>query len=549
MPRVEVGYAPGAEALQTTASPNIQTVQTRFDPNESKAYQLAAALGKAQPVIEKFNEDWERKKLQEQILKEGFYKQQFAKDSTGPVTAAQVGERFPETVPIVRARVAEGVGAEHAKTAVQAVIDEINNNAELSTDAGKRAEFIKQKKAELFKNIPADKAGNEFYISGFNSGVEKELGQWENGWQRKSAEYYRDVQSKDFSGKVVDALNAQDPGKALEELDAQWKSTSSLSNLDRNKLVIDTTVKQAFASDNPALLDKIPTRFLNAETRAQVAHTKLQIQEARMTTIRNAQTIQNIQREEDTRKAKVEMIEKMAKGEDINPALYRNNPDAFQFALSSKELSIIPESVSQANVQKARAAILSGSTTQGLDQNAVIDSLLANKNISPKDRADLIKEVPKLIEGTIAMQDDMVKSVYSTRIGSQLDQLGASQNARISNIVTGTNLRGNAVKMFDMGIRNSFYAYFQENGKWPTGFAKQKLVDEVADKTDQFIQNQIKIGGTPTDKVDVGTPPQQPQAKPQAAPTGAVKINNDAEYNALKPGTLFVGPDGVTRRK
>lgn len=46
MARVQVGYDPRAEALQTTAAPNIQTVQERTaDPNSSKAFQLAAALG------------------------------------------------------------------------------------------------------------------------------------------------------------------------------------------------------------------------------------------------------------------------------------------------------------------------------------------------------------------------------------------------------------------------------------------------------------------------------------------------------------------------
>lgn len=46
MARVQAGYDPRAEALQTTAAPNIQTVQARqADPNESKVFQLAAALG------------------------------------------------------------------------------------------------------------------------------------------------------------------------------------------------------------------------------------------------------------------------------------------------------------------------------------------------------------------------------------------------------------------------------------------------------------------------------------------------------------------------
>ena len=44
--------------------------------------------------------------------------------------------------------------------------------------------------------------------------------------------------------------------------------------------------------------------------------------------------------------------------------------------------------------------------------------------------------------------------------------------------------------------------------------------------------------------------PAKPDAVPEAGlPTGPVKINNDAEYEGLAPGTVFVGPDGKTRVK
>ena len=45
MARVQVGYDPRAEALQTTASPNIQAVKASNDPRASSAFQLAEALG------------------------------------------------------------------------------------------------------------------------------------------------------------------------------------------------------------------------------------------------------------------------------------------------------------------------------------------------------------------------------------------------------------------------------------------------------------------------------------------------------------------------
>ena len=514
MPRVEVGYNPGAEALQTTASPNIQAVQARMDPNASKAFQLASMFAKAQPVVERMMEDQDRKRMQEQILKEGFYKEQFAKDhQSGAVTASQVGQRFPETVPIVRARVAEGVGQEHGKTAVQGVIDEINNNADLINDSAKRDAFIKQKKAELLAGAAKADPSNEFYLSGYSSSIDRELNQWQNGWQRKSAEFYKETQAKDFGNKVVDAMSAPNPKEALEKLDTEWKASSSLNNIERNKLVVDTFTKQAFGSLTPEILDRIPDRFLNAETKAQVQQVKLQIQEARMSTIRNAQTLTNYQREEETRNAKLQMIQDVAAGKQVNPAMYRTNPDAFNFALTMKDTGAVSDAVTQANLQRERSKILSTSTVGDLDQNKAIDGILARKDINPKEKADLIKEIPKLIEGTIAMNDEMVKSVYSTRIGPQLEALEKSANQRIQSITTGTNLRGNAVKLFDNEIRTRFSDYYEENGKWPTGRAKREIIDSAVDNAEKFIQQQVKIGGA----TEAGTQP-APQATPAAKP-------------------------------
>ena len=120
MARVQVGYDPRAEALQTTAAPNIATEQARFDPRASSAFQLAEALGKAQPVIDQFNQDYERKKAQDALLqnmKVESYKEQFQRDNKdGAVTAAQVKEKFPETVPVVAARVAESIGLDFGRT-------------------------------------------------------------------------------------------------------------------------------------------------------------------------------------------------------------------------------------------------------------------------------------------------------------------------------------------------------------------------------------------------------------------------------------------------
>jgi hypothetical protein len=56
MARVPVESGVRAEALQVIAMPKAQAVQERYDPNASQAFQLATALGAAQPIADRVKE-------------------------------------------------------------------------------------------------------------------------------------------------------------------------------------------------------------------------------------------------------------------------------------------------------------------------------------------------------------------------------------------------------------------------------------------------------------------------------------------------------------
>lgn len=555
MPRVQVGYNPGAEALQTTASPNIQAVKAQYDPRSSSAFQLAEALGKAQPVLDKFNDTYERNRAleqQAQMLKMDSYKNQILIDNKGPVSETQVGARFPDTVPVVRMRIAEGAGAEQGKKLIQPIIDEVMSNANLQNDNDARKAFIEKKRAELVAGIPP---GNEFWASGAIGAIDKELNQYENQWQRQAATYHKEVQGRDFSGKVVDALGQADPGKAIEALDATWKVSSSLNNLDRNKLVVDTVTKQAYSTDNPALLDKIPTRFLNAETSAEIQRSRLQIQQIRIGKVRDAKFLEGNQREEATRSAKVDMINRVAKGEQVDPGQYRGDPEAFNYAMSMKDAGRLPDVQSVSNATRIRTAILNGSTVGSMNQNQVIDQIMNNPAVNPKEKQALIADVPKLMEGMLILKDEGVQVAMSTRIDARLKVLEGSTNAKIQSLITGGNLRAQAMQVFEQGLQSSFTAYFEDNKQWPSGKAKQDIIRGETEKAERLIEELTRIGTQPTPAAPGGNRSGGPTAPAPAAaavrPTAnaPVKVTSDAEFNKLPSGTTFVGPDGITRRK
>lgn len=491
MARVQENYEPGAEALRTTAAPNIQTVQARFDPNANPAYRLAAALGKAQPVIQNIKEDQERKALQEQLLKIDSYKEQFSKDTQGPVTEAQIGQRFPETVPIVRARIAEAVGSDFARKSTQGIIDRVLQDDALRLDSDKRAAYLKAEREKIVGGLQ----GDDFYKAGAIRAIDSELKQWENSWQSQTAAYHQDVQKQDFSNKVVEAMKGPEPGQALENLDSQWKQSSSLNNVERNKLVIDTVTKQAFADLNPDLLNNIPERFLNAQSKAEIQQTKAQIQSAKMTTLRDNEYKRKLEIEENVRSGKMDIIKKAMTGE-VNPGDYRLEPELFNYALQMKDLPKLPEATSTANAQKIRSAVIDGSTTAGMDSNKIIDGILTNPNLNPKEKQSLINEVPKLLEGRIAMDDPMVKNAMSLRLDPALKALETSTNAKIQTMVTGQNLRGQAISMFEKGLQAQMFAYYQDHGAFPTGRAKLDLIEQEVIKAEKYISERTKIGGS-----------------------------------------------------
>lgn len=541
MARVQVGYSPRAEALQTTAAPNVATETARFDPRASSAYQLAEALGKAQPVLDQFQQDYERKKAQEELLqnmKIDSYREQFKRDNgDGAVTQAQIKERFPETVPVVQARVAESIGLDFGRKQINSVIDEINKNDELRLDSTKRNEFLKTKRAEIVGGLAKD---NEFYSAGVIKGIDQELRGWENGWQRETATYHTKVQGEAFATEVGQVLAA---GGDLTAIDKKWAASSSLNNAERKKLVVDTVIAKAYAEDNPALLAKVPTVFLNDEYKKQLKQADLQIQQIRIGKVRDARFLEQSAREDATRLAKTDMIKKVASGQQVDPGMYRNDPEAFNYAMQLKDAGRLPDVVSVGNATKVRTAILNGSTVGTMSQNQVIDQVMANPALNPKEKQALIADVPKLMEGMILLKDEGVQSALSTRIDARLKVLEGSTNAKIQALITGGNLRAQAMQVFQQGLESSFTAYFEDNKQWPTGKAKQDIIRVETEKAERLIEELTRIG---TSSAPTGpgaaptrggpTPPAPAPARPAPA-TRPVPTQADIDYVKKNPGS------------
>ncbi len=517
MANLQAGYDPGAEALRPTVTPNFQMVQPQSAESrlsENKAFQLADALGSANATLQKYNEKIEVEKAEQQARKIPWYIEQFKKDNvSGAVSQAQVRERFPETVPVIASRIAESMGSNAGEEAFKPVIQKILEDDSLRLNTEARNAYIQEYKQNLMSGL--DGQGNDFYAAGFVRAVDAAHKQYENQFSQETAKYQQKIQEDAFTKDISKAfLN----GGSIEDIDTSYRGSSSIDDITRKKLIVKTVADLAYAHDDPSMLDKIPAKYLNAELKGNVQEAKAKVQAQRITNFNFARGLEAYEREQNLRKKKTSMIAEVMDGGVIDPAKYSDDPEAFNFALSVKDAPRLPEATSTANAEKLRQSILTDATvgnTGTTDQ--FIDNVLSSRGLNPADKNKLIAEMPKLLEGNLAMKDEAVGSALSLRINPRLEALEKSTNATIQTLLSGRNLRSEVMGSFDKGVRDAFKAEYEDTGAWPRGHRKLELIDKQVEKAEKMLENLTRIsdGNTPAAPA-VDTTSSKPEDKASA---------------------------------
>jgi hypothetical protein len=499
--------------------------------------QLLAALGSdsTQRTLQQFEQQHAQRKLEEQKGKFDWYVEQFQQDyAGGAVSEAQVKSRFPETVPVIASRIAEAVGQSEGRKAFQAVIDEIAGDDSLRLDTNARNAHIAKRRAEITARVGQ---GNDFFGAGLVSSLDRLEQQYTQNWSSETAAYHQKVQVEQFAGAVIDGLTSSDPKAALLDLDDKFARSSSLNRLERNAAVVATAIDHAYAADSKDVLDAIPTRFLNADSKAAIAKAKVNITERRMSDFRNAQYLEGVKRDQSTRNSKTAIVQAVSEGKPIDPAAYRNDPEAFQFAMVMREAPRVQQSASSAEAARIRSAILNGSSAGDMGtEEQMIDAILANRSLNPADTQALVGEVAKLREGNNLMRDDDVRQQLNDFLRPALDVLGRSTNATIQSLVAGKNLEMQVTRGFERDLMDSFRAHYDDpatQGQWPKGGVKRALIREAVDRAEARLERLTKLGKDTSE---------------EATPKSPAMANNPATArpapSATKPAVL---PPGVTR--
>lgn len=485
---------PAASPVSTYSAPPVPSQDQRLA-------QLADALAELNPSLKRFGMQDREAVEREQMMKLPAYIEQVKRDrGTGLITAAQVGEVLPETVPTIRNRISQAVGEEHGAAQFAPVIEEILTNENIRLDTEARKTLIEAKRQEFFGAL---EGADDFFKAGAVTAFDKAVAAHELNWQRETAQYHVQTMQKQWQREVEEKFLYGGP-QALLDLDREWKDSGGLSNETRNSLLIDAIGNLAYSQGNPGLLDQIPDRFLNRETKGLVAEAKAKIEENWRSQVRWGIQMESYEREKAIREGKTQALNRFFNGDIPKPGEYRNFPEVEDYVNTLLNRPRIDPVESEANARRITTKLMEASTTGDLsplgisgsqfNEESLINLIQESDGLNPQDAVKLINEVPKLLQGMSLLRDDDVRQQLGDRLRPYLDQLQQSLPGKLSAALGGRSLYGVAMKQFQDDLRRSFLAYYEETGEWPKGFQKRDLIDASVQRTEDYITRMQQLG-------------------------------------------------------
>lgn len=515
-------YDPGQAAVNVTAAPNIQTEQARYDPNGS-VNSLLAALGTqgTQQGIDNFRQVSKERTQQEQQMKLAGYVQEFTDNNKagGPVSQAQVRALHPELVPVIAATISETLGKQQGARDTAAAIAELEGNDALRLNTADRNAYIAKFKADAFSKIPA---GNEFYAAGIAQGTNSAFAQNEQQWAAQTATYQTGVMKIGYGQEIVNALHTADPQAAMMQSDSNWAQKSNLNNLERNAVAVDAVIKYARQTNNPDVLDQIPQRFLNVDSKAAIYQERIGIQNYQYAQVIKKHEIMVMQRADATRATNIDTLTDISKGimPDASNAKYLSNPEAQEFLTKQLSTPTLPAANSIRVASAFEASITSSGMIGRLPPLADIQQAVQKMpGLNPGDRAALMAKVPDLVKGSVLMNSESVRQEYRDHVQSNLDVLSKSTNQSMITMLQGTNLMSTASQMFEGEIQRGYKAFYDGNKQtWPDGAAQRDINRQASEVTNAWVQKNTSITALQNYHPEVPAP-SAATARPSTAPT------------------------------
>ena len=486
------GLQPQARPIDAFAGGGTQQAGTG-------AGQLAEALGVAAEIVEQKRQEKEKEDLE----KIDFYVNEFKKDAElGLASKTQVGEIFPDLSPRVRARVAEGLGAQYAEKYFDEQIQKALSDENIKFNSGARSVFFN----DLRQDISQQVEGREFFAQGALSTIEGQIRQYNLQFRSEQAKRDIQIQNDDFRRKVSLVIRGNLTSAqpiSLKAIDDTWAKSSSLDDISRRDGIVETVldVAERIADETSDItqavkvLEMIPKgNYLTPDLKQQVADKKVSIQQslfarksAEFQAGERERTLRIRQEQQDLYNKKEKNPNQRINYLDYDPA----NKNLVDF-LNTEDPDEVDAQTSLINSSQLETQIV-GSTLKGdRTESEILEEIKGAKDINKPEKIALMRKVRSLANGARNLKDRPEYDRYFNLVStSHILPYKASPVYDI--LKQRVDLQGWAQQYYDDAVEDLLLFVYENNGrdfsKVPQGVLEKEVYQKASIATKQALED------------------------------------------------------------
>ena len=505
------GLQPQARPIDAFAGRGTQQAGTG-------AGQLAEALGVAAEVVEQKRQEKEKEDLE----KIDFYVNEFKKDAElGLASKTQVGEIFPDLSPRVRARVAEGLGAQYAEKYFDEQIQKVLSDENIKFNSGARSVFFN----DLRQDISQQVEGREFFAQGALSTIEGKIRQYNLQFRSEQAKRDVQVQNDDYRRKlslvIRGNLTSAQP-TPLKVIDDTWATSSSLDNISRRDGMFETVLDEAerIADETGDItkavkvLEMMPKLLMTPDMQQELAAKEVSLQQSLFTrkaaefqARERERTLRIRQEQEDLYKKKEQNPNEKISYLDYDPA----NKNLVEF-LNTQDPNEVDDQTSLINSSQLEIQIV-GSTLKGdRTESEILEEIKGATDINKPEKIALMKKVRSLANGARNLKDRPEYDRYFNLVStSHISTFKASPLYEL--LQQRVDLQGWAQQYYDDAVEDLLLFVYEENGrdfsKVPQGVLEKEVYQKASIETKKALEEGFgfmkKLDNRSADQRDVST--------------------------------------------
>ncbi|MFA7168423.1 MAG: hypothetical protein WC096_05930, partial [Sphaerochaetaceae bacterium] len=245
----------------------------------------------------------------------------------------------------------------------------------------------------------------------------------------------------------------------------------------------------------------------NTETKARIAQVKEKIESSMYSRFIRARQLQEYEREESIRQGKIDILTRIANGEEVSPDEFYQTPELFEYAMRMNTQPHISSTVSVRNAENLRSTILKAATAGSYmeafkndpsftlmfeDEEAVTewglrDYILHRDDLNPAEKQKLIEQVPMLMEGVNFVRNPDFDAHFENSVGNDLKVFAQSVQGQVLQRM-GVNVQGVVQNTYRERLRQEVIAYIEENERLPRGTDRLEIMQRAEDAAHRRLQ-------------------------------------------------------------